>query len=586
MVEDAPIAFASQTQVRVARAGLAGKIIPVIRFGRLVDRNRFERAKHAEVGEFMTRHLPRLSFSCGYPAFIAAFTLANLVLFGWPLYSFAASATHAASWPGMLDLLVLTGVQVVLTVVSLTLVSMLSLRAMKAACIALLIGNALALYFINTYNVLLDKTMIGNVFDTDRQEAFELFHPKLIAYVLLLGVLPGWLVVKATIVGSGRLKRARLLAITGVLGCAMVYAGSSTWMWLDQQAKHLGGLMLPWSYLANAARTIQDRADANRRQEPLPPLRFVAAAHPERKTIVVLVIGESARARNFSLYGYGKETNPELAKANVIALPSARACATYTTAAIRCMLSYRGSDTPARVSEEILPSYLQREGVEVLWRSNNWGEPPLKVGLYQRADDIRKTCTGTACEGLDHDEVLLYRLQDMLTNAKSRRIFVVLHTAGSHGPTYYRKVPAEFARFQPVCRSVDLSQCSQASLVNAYDNTILYTDHFLADTIKRLQAVPDSDSTMIYMSDHGESLGEHGFYLHGAPNSVAPDDQRVVPFLVWMSPSFSETRAVTAKDILARRPFGSDNIFHSVLGAFGGRSAVYKPQLDLFSHGK
>lgn len=486
----------------------------------------------------------------------------------------------------MLNLLILTGLQSVLMVMSLTAVSLLSLRATKAVCIALLIGNALALYFINTYNVMLDKTMMGNVFDTDRQEAFDLFHPKLIAYLLLLGVLPGSIVVKTAIVGSSRLKCLRLLAITGVLGCIVVYAGSSTWLWFDKQAKHLGGLMLPWAYLTNAARHFEDRADANRKQEPLPPLHFIAAAHPERKTIVVLVIGESARARNFSLYGYSKDTNPELAKADVIALPNAHACATYTTASIRCMLSHMGSDAPARVSQETLPNYLQRQGVEVIWRSNNWGEPPLKVGLYQRVDDIRKSCTGTGCERLGYDEALLYRLKEMLTNSTSRRIFVVLHQAGSHGPTYYREYPAGFGRFQPVCKSVDLNECSQESLVNAYDNTIVYTDHFLAETIKILQAVPKSASTMIYMSDHGESLGEHGFYLHGAPNSVAPDAQRVVPFLVWMSPTFSESKEVSAKDMLAKAPFGDDNIFHSVLGAFGGSSSVYKPPLDLFSHAK
>lgn len=534
----------------------------------------------------MTRTTSGSLFDCRYPSFVAAFSVANLLLFGWPLYAFAASTLHVASWSGVSNLLVLTVLQVALMVVALTALSLLSLRATKAVCVALLIGNALALYFIVTYHVLLDKTMMGNVFDTDRHEAFDLFHPKLLAYLFLLGVLPAWVVVKTAIVDSSRPRRLRLLAITAVLGCLVVYAGSPTWLWFDKQAKHLGGVMLPWAYLANAARHFEDVADANRKQEPLPPLHFVAAAHPERKTIVVLAIGESARARNFSLYGYGRDTNPELAKAGVIALPGAHACATYTTAAIRCMLSHLGSEAPARVSQETLPNYLQRQGVDVIWRSNNWGEPPLKVGLYQRADDIRKTCTGTACGGLGHDEVLLYGLRDLLAHATSRRIFVVLHLAGSHGPTYSRKVPAAFARFQPVCTSVDLGQCSPASLVNAYDNTILYTDHVLADAIRILQAVPDSASTLIYMSDHGESLGEHGFYLHGAPNSVAPDVQREVPFLVWMSPAFSASTGVTARDMLARAPFGDDNIFHSVLGAFGARSVVYKPNRDLFSHAR
>jgi lipid A ethanolaminephosphotransferase len=534
----------------------------------------------------MTRSFPRCLFSCRYLTSVAAFTLADLLLFGWPLYSFAVSATDATSSSGLLNLLILTALQAGLLVMLLTAVSLFSIRAMKAVCIALLIGNAIALYFINTYNVMLDKTMMGNVFGTDRQEAFDLFHPRLVAYLLVLGALPGWIVVKTAIVDSSRLKRLRLLAITAVLGCIVVYAGSSTWLWFDKQARHLGGLMLPWAYIANTARYFEDRADAARKQEPLPSLHFLAGARPQRKTIVVLVIGESARASNFSLYGYGRETNPELAKADVIALPDAHACATYTTAAIRCMLSPMGSDAPARVSQETLPTYLQRNGVQVIWRSNNWGEPPLKVGLYERADDIRKSCIGTGCERLGHDEALLYRLKDILTTSTSPRIFVVLHQAGSHGPTYDRKFPAEFGRFQPVCHSVDLSACSRQSLVNAYDNTIVYTDHVLAETIRILQAVPQSDSTMIYISDHGESLGEHGVYLHGVPDSIAPDAQRLVPFLVWMSPTFVESRKVSARDMLAKAPFGDDNIFHSVLGAFGGVSAAYKPRFDLFTHSK
>jgi len=523
---------------------------------------------------------------CRFRTFIAAFTSANLLLFGWPLYSFAASTTHVASLAGMLDLLILTVLQAVLMVMSLTAVSLVSLRAMKGLCIALLLGNAIALYFMNTYNVVLDKTMLGNVFDTNRQEAIDLFHPKLVAYLLFMGVLPSWIVLKTVIVDSSRLSRLGLFAITGVLGCVVVYAGSSTWLWFDQQAKHLGGLMLPWAYVANSARHFQDRASANRTQEPLPHLYFATGSDQEQKIIVVLVIGESARARNFSLYGYSKDTNPELAKAGVIALPNARACSTYTTAAIRCMLSHLGSAAPSRVVQETLPNYLQREGVQVIWRSNNWGQPPLKVALYERADELRKTCTCAACERMAYDEVLLCRLREILAISNSRRIFVVLHQAGSHGPTYYRRYPAQFGHFQPICRSVDLSECSQESLVNAYDNTIVYTDHFLAETIKVLQAVPSSASTMIYMSDHGESLGEHGFYLHGAPKSLAPDVQLEVPLIVWMSPSFSKSKDVSAEEMLAKAPFTDDNIFHSVLGAFGARSSIYKPSQDLFTRSR
>ncbi|MEO5565568.1 MAG: phosphoethanolamine--lipid A transferase EptA [Luteimonas sp.] len=523
-------------------------------------------------------------FSCGYPTFVATFVVANLLMFGGPLYSFAASTTQASSWSGVTNLLVLTGLQVVLMVVALTAASLFSLRAMKGVCIAFLACNAVALYFIHTYNVLLDKSMIGNVFDTDRQEALGLFHPRLLGYVLVLGVMPALVVTRTTILGSSRPRRLLMLVMAVVLGCAMVYSGSSTWLWFDKGAKQLGGLMLPWSYVANSIRYFEDRATANRKQAPLPPLHFPASTKRAPKTIVVLVIGESARAGNFSIYGYDRATNPELARTSVIALPGARACATYTTAAVRCMLSRLGSRTPARVSEETLPNYLQREGVQVIWRTNNWGEPPLKVGLYQRLADIRKACIGEECQGLNYDAGLLHGLEAMLTHSTSSRIFVVLHQAGSHGPTYSRKYPPAFGHFQPVCESVDLAQCSQQSLVNAYDNTIVYTDYVLAQTIKLLQAVPGSASVMIYMSDHGESLGESGFYLHGLPNSIAPTVQRAVPFLVWMSPTAKVSLQVSAGDILAHRTFGPDNIFHSVLGAFGGSSAIYDPRLDLFNH--
>ncbi|RMH88377.1 phosphoethanolamine--lipid A transferase EptA [Lysobacter pythonis] len=524
----------------------------------------------------------KFDLNLGYAAFLAAFTLFNLLVFQWPLYRYAIANSEPGSLPGLLNLLTLSGLQVALMAVFLTLLSLLSIRLTKTACILILLGNALALYFMTTYGVLIDKAMMGNVFNTDRREAGELFSPGIIGYLLALGVLPALVVAKAAIRGSTRLKRLGLLLASAVLGCAMIYASSSTWLWFDKHAKHLGGLMLPWSYIANTIRHFQDSASANRPQAPLPPLHFEEAPQPGRKTIVVLVIGESARAKNFSLYGYAKDTNPQLAKAGVVALGNTVSCSTYTTASLRCMLSHLGSKAPARVTQEILPNYLQRHGVEVIWRSNNWGEPPLKVGLYQRAEDIRKTCTGTDCARLRYDEALLYGLKEKLQASDASRIFVVLHQAGSHGPQYAGKYPREFERFTPVCRSVNVSKCPPDTLVNAYDNTILYTDHFLAETIQLLRAVPDSVSTMIYMSDHGESLGERGFYLHGTPNTLAPDEQRAIPFLVWTSPGFSKTQAsaVTKAKNSGRT---QDDIFHSVLGAFDARSDIYNPTFDIFA---
>jgi lipid A ethanolaminephosphotransferase len=295
----------------------------------------------------------------------------------------------------------------------------------------------------------------------------------------------------------------------------------------------------------------------------------------------VLVIGESARAQNFSLYGYGRDTNPMLARSGAIALREAHSCATYTTAALRCMLSHRGSNAHA-ANDEPLPSYLHRHGVEVIWRTNNFGEPPMKVTSFEHAAQIRNRCAHE-CNRAEFDEVLLQGLAERLRNApEGAKTLVVLHQAGSHGPQYFKKYPPEFERFKPTCRTVDLQQCTREELVNAYDNTIAYTDFFLDRVIERLKSLTGTASVMLYMSDHGESLGEHGLYLHGIPMSMAPDVQTYVPLVVWMSDEFTRRAGISPRCLRERSDLSDDVVFHSVLGAFALTSKVYVPERDLF----
>lgn len=335
-------------------------------------------------------------------------------------------------------------------------------------------------------------------------------------------------------------------------------------------------MTLPWSYVVNLAR-VQAEAMASREQVLLPPATFAA---DDGRKVVVLVIGEAARAQNFSLYGYARETNPRLAAAGVIALKNAVSCATYTTASLRCMLSHTGSTSAFSRPFEPLPSYLQRHGVDVVWRTNNWGEPPLEVGSYQRAEALRQGCTGTGC---GFDEVLLSGLRERIAAAERQRVFIVLHQKGSHGPSYYTRYPPQFEKFEPVCRSVELSRCTDEELVNAYDNTILYTDYFLARVVEILESLQETPALLMYMSDHGESLGELGLYLHGVPDSMAPDVQRRVPFIVWASKGFFAENSEVMNRLSQRESSSARNIFHSVMGAFGMRSAIYEKQLDIFA---
>jgi lipid A ethanolaminephosphotransferase len=513
----------------------------------------------------------------GVSTFLLGFALANAAVFQWPLYALAASTRTAFDPSSVAALATLFVLQLVITVTVLGLVSLVSLRLLKGLCAVFTVGNALALYFIVQYRIVIDATMIGNVFNTNAKEASELASPKLLLYVLLLGVLPAWAILRLRIAPAPRWRRAVVVLATLLLGSGFLYANAQSWLWIDKNAKHFGGLVLPWSYVINTTRYFKDEAERNRKVEPLPPLTVKRPGG----VVFVLVIGEAARAQNFSLYGYARPTNPLLAGDGVTALPGAHSCATYTTASLRCILSSKGAGGMGG-GDEPLPSYLYRHGMEVIWRTNNFGEPPLHVSRYDTADAIRKTCTGD-CASLNYDGVLLHGLDALLHHGTAdTKTLIVLHQGGSHGPQYATKYPPAFERFTPVCRSVDLQKCNSAELVNAYDNTIVYTDYVLHSVIEQLKTVHDRPTVMLYMADHGESLGENGLYLHGVPKSFAPEVQTAVPLVVWMSDAFKAQGATLKSPASFPAGLSHDVVFHSVMGAMGLDSPVYQPANDLF----
>jgi lipid A ethanolaminephosphotransferase len=371
-------------------------------------------------------------------------------------------------------------------------------------------------------------------------------------------------------------RRALLLTVTLLIGVVWIYTASTTWLWVDKNSRKLGGLTMPWSYVIGTVRLYSDHLSQDRVQTLLPAARFLT----NQKTIVILVIGESARAENFSLYGYRRSTNPLLAQSGIVTLAQSHSCATYTTASLLCILSPFDNGWHLPTSQEPLPSYLQRYGIDVIWRTNNWGEPPLKVQTYQRSEEIPGGCQGDACR---YDEALLQGLAQRIRSSSKDKIFVVLHQHGSHGPSYYTEYPRSFEIFTPVCRSVDLHQCTPAELLNTYDNTILYTDDFLHRTIELLKTFPKTATMLMYVSDHGESLGEYGLYLHGTPYAIAPDVQKNIPFLIWMSTEFKKNKGSTILQAKHQPSYSHANVFHSIMGAFDMRSEVYNRALDLFS---
>ena len=502
---------------------------------------------------------------------IAAVTFGNILLYHQPLFSFAISNLSDLGAQSAITIITMVILLGFVSSVIFSGVAMIHHAILRPVVSILFIGNSVALFYMNSYGVVLDRGMLSNVWNTDVAEASELLHPRLLLYVVGMGIVPTIALWCVRVKASRRVHLLSFSVLVTVITLGWGYLASSTWLWIDEHAKQLGGRALPWSYVFNSVRHFKDVRSTNIQMTPLPDGHFV----DEHRTLVVLVIGETARAQNFSLYGYPRKTNPLLEKQNLLLVPDAMACSTYTTASLRCMLSH----TPPRLfgsnQYEPLPSYLQRQGVEVIWRTKNWGEPPLQVHTYQRADEFAAECQGEGCQ---FDEALLSGLVTEINLSTAQKMFVVLHQKGSHGPAYHTRYPPEFEKFKPVCRSVDLSQCDQQSLINAYDNTILYTDYVLNKLISQLKGVVDRNVMMIYISDHGESLGEHGLYLHGTPYSVAPDWQKSIPFLIWRSSGFNNDFGDTSG------AFGHHNVFHTVMGEIGLQSSIYKSSHDVLAN--
>ena len=423
------------------------------------------------------------------------------------------------------------------------------------------IGNAITLYFINTYEVLVTDQMMGNVFNTQFSEASGFFSPAFIFYILLLGVPPCiYIFLRKFEYGSCK----RFFANIGIaLGTILAVVGLNlkNTTWIDRNSTELGSLLMPWSYTVNSVRFWNAERRRNAEEIKLPD----ATLTDSTKQVFVLIIGESARRDRFSLYGYERQTNPLLAKDSVTAL-IANASATYTTAGVKAIIDH----APTGKLYEILPNYLFRTGIDVVWRTNNWGEPPVHIEKYRKAEDIKQMYPEADAT---YDSILLEGLVDEVKSSDKDKVFIVLHTNTSHGPTYNKKYPAEFEKFTPVCNTVEMSKVDPAELNNAYDNSILYTDYLIHNTIEAMKVLEDWSSCVLFVSDHGESLGENNLYMHGVPMSMAPREQVEIPFIVWTSNSNQRVK---------KQEVGHYHVFHSVLDFFGVQSPVYDSNMTIF----
>ncbi|HEY0208322.1 phosphoethanolamine transferase EptA [Acerihabitans sp.] len=463
----------------------------------------------------------------------------------------------------------------------------------KPLVILLFFSDALAQYFMQAYGIIIDRGMVQNTLDTTMVESAALLTPRLALFFVVYGLLPSllvlWIKVKPVAISWSSIGLYFLNILVSLCVIALVatffYKDYASLMRNNQQlVKNLvPSDMVLGGYSYYKHDYIKKGPFVERGQDA----HIVPMAHDNhKKNLVIVVVGETSRAQDFSLGGYGKPTNPKLAADNVVYFPDTTSCGTATAVSVPCMFSgmtRRLYDGEKADGQSNALDIIQRARVDVLWRENDGGckDVCLRVPTEQlSAWHLPELCA----EGVCLDEALLRNL-DSYIDARADDTVIVLHTVGSHGPTYYQRYPKSAAAFAPTCDTNEIQTCSNQALVNTYDNTIVYIDDMLDKTIKLLQAHGDRFNTaMVYLSDHGESLGENGIYLHGMPYAVAPAQQTHIPMLMWLSPDYLQANAVREdclRNRAARQAYSQDNLFSTLLGLVNVKTQLYQPDLDV-----
>lgn len=441
-------------------------------------------------------------------------------------------------------------------------------------------------YFMDLYDVVIDTNMIQNVVETNWAETRDLLSLRQVGYLLVLAGIPSIAIWRISL-QSVSTKELWISKLKGI-GCALVVivllilAFSKFYASFIREHKPLRYYANPGYYLYSLGKMSAEhmpRAKQKYQQIGLDAKQL--KTEPGRK-LIVLVVGEAARWDHFSLNGYQRTTNPLMSREQIINFSNFSSCGTETGVSVPCMFSSFGregySKEKGATTDNVL-DILQRAGVSVLWRDNN--SDSKGVALRIPYEDFKSKPRNPECaDGECRDEGLLSGLQKYLDTHTSGDVLIVLHQMGNHGPAYYKRYPAAFEKFTPVCRTNQLEQCSRDEIVNAYDNALLYTDYFLNKTVTFLKGQNNKFHTaLLYISDHGESLGEKGVYLHGMPYHFAPEAQKHVGAFFWFSPSFPIDRKKLAAQ--SNADFSHDYLFHTLLGMFNVQTTVYKKELDM-----
>ncbi|SGZ00389.1 phosphoethanolamine transferase [Moritella viscosa] len=461
----------------------------------------------------------------------------------------------------------------------------------KPFFIFVLVSSAAACYATSKYGVLFDYSMIENVIETNSSEMSSYVNLSSSSYLLFVGIIPAILIAFIRFnTQEPLLKRAfkRLILVISAILILLLIAACfyKSYASVGRNNSYLNKMIVP-AHIFNSVKYLKKEVFTEKLAYKAQGTDAVLPAAVNGKpTLMVLIVGETARSMNIGYNGYTRNTNPYTQNMGIISFQDVSSCGTATAHSLPCMfsnLNRNNYDKNRANSQDNVLDVLTHAGIDTLWKDNDGGDKSVAKNIKKITIDASQyadVCNGSTC----YDEAMLKSFDDEIANMKENKL-IAMHMIGSHSPTYWLRYPQQKELFTPSCNQSDIENCSDEKIVNVYDNTIAYTDYVIAETIKKLQRYSaDYNVALMYISDHGESLGEKGLYLHGTPYSFAPEEQTQVPFFMWLPQQYADAKGINKRCLMEKaktETFSHDNLFHTLLGFYGVESNVINPRLDI-----
>ena len=465
----------------------------------------------------------------------------------------------------------------------------------KPLTIVFLILSAIVSYQMYYYGIIFDDEMIRNIFETNLGESTSFVNLHIIIWVALLGIIPTTLILKTTIVYQTFFKEVFYKIISIFISLFVIFIIYTLYFKdissIARNHKHLHRYIVPTYFTASFIKYI----DIAYFKTKVPYIKLgldakLAKNNSRKNNLLIVIVGETARSKNYELNGYSRDTNKHTKPYNIISFQNVNSCGTATAISVPCMFSTlprKQYSHDKAYNQDNLIDILKRSGLNLKWIDNDNGckgvcDNITTINIPSRKKN--KWCNGLSCV----DEALVDEAKTQFNNLPVKDSVIFLHLIGSHGPTYYERYPKEHRIYLPDCQRSDMQNCTKEQLINSYDNTIAYSDYVMSELIKLLKQKEQKFNTaFLYVSDHGESLGEYGLYLHGAPYFIAPEEQTKVPMLMWFSESFIAENNINLnklKNNAKNSEYSHDNFFHSIIGLMGVQTNIYDKKLDIFRY--